>query len=160
MFKHLLIPLDGSSLAEQALPVAMALAARFDGAVTLLRVIQPPYVVTGIGGSVYAELALGLREQIHEEAQTYLAAVRESLPTAAIEVRIQVAEGDPAADLILQMVDELEADTIVMSTHGRTGLSRWVFGSVAERVLRGAAVPVLLIRATAPTPDPGGDDAG
>lgn len=157
MFKHLLIPLDGSSLAEQALPVAMALAARFGGRVTLLRVIQPPYVVTGIGGSVYAELALGLRDQIYEDAELYLAAVQDSLQTADVDVRTHVGEGEPAADLILQMVDELEADTIVMSTHGRTGLSRWVFGSVAERVLRGAVVPVLLIRAVAPIP--GGDDA-
>lgn len=159
MFKHLLIPLDGSPLAEQALPVAMALAARFGRTVTLLRVAQPPYVVTGIGGSVYAELALGMRDQIHEEAQAYLAAVRESLQTADVDVRMQVAEGDPAADVILQIVDELGVDTIVMSTHGRTGLSRWVFGSVAERVLRGASVPVLLIRAAAPAPAPGGDDA-
>ena len=159
MFKHLLIPLDGSPLAEQALPVALALAARFGHTVTLLRVAQPPYVVTGIGGSVYAELALGMRDQIHEEAQAYLAAVRESLQTADVDVRMQVAEGDPAADVILQIVDELGVDTIVMSTHGRTGLSRWVFGSVAERVLRSASVPVLLIRAAAPAPAPGGDDA-
>lgn len=147
MFKHLLVPLDGSHLAEGALPVAMELASRFDSEITLLRVVRPPYIVSSVGGSAYAEMLMDLREQAHTEATDYLRALQGSLRQQGYPAHAHATEGEATAEIILDVAAELRVDTIVMSTHGRGGISRWVFGSVADKVLQRATVPVLLIRA-------------
>lgn len=146
MFKHLLIPLDGSPLAEKALPAALELAGRFNSQITLLRVIQPPYVLTNVGGSNYAALFTALRDQAEEEAKSYLTIQQNSLRQQGYQVHAQIMNGEPIAEIILQVAETSQADTIVMSTHGRGGFSRWVYGSVADRILRYANIPVLLIR--------------
>ena len=146
MFKHLLVPLDGSPLAEKALPATLEIASRFDSEITLLRVIQPPYVLTNVGGSNYAALFTALRDQAEEEAKSYLTTQQNSLRQQGYQVHAQMVNGDPIAEIILQVAETTQADMIVMSTHGRGGLSRWVYGSVADRILRHANIPVLLIR--------------
>lgn len=149
MFKRILIPLDGSRLAEAALPAALELASKFDSQVTLLRVVQPPQLLlTHTDGSVYAELLTSLRQQADEEAGLYLKALQNSLRQQGYRVQAHVTEGEPVAEVILEVVTGLGCDMIVMSTHGRGGISRWVFGSIADKVLRQANVPVLLIRAS------------
>lgn len=147
MFQHILVPLDGSRLAEAALPPALQLASKFDGKITLVRVAQPPHLVLANGGGAYADLLIDLREQADEEAEEYLRAHQGSLRQQGYRIDIRVAAGEPVAEIILEIGDGIDADTIVMSTHGRGGLSRWVYGSVADKVLRHARVPVLLIRA-------------
>lgn len=144
-FKHLLVPLDGSELAEKALPVAQQLALQFDGQITLLRVTGAPYVP--VGGVAYGDLVIQLRDQIQEEASVYLTSQARDLRQQGCNVDECVIEGEPVADLILNSIDDLGADTIVMSTHGRGGIARWVYGSVADKVLRRARVPLFLIRA-------------
>jgi len=152
MFKRILVPLDGSRLAEAALPAALELASKFDSQVTLLRVVQPPQLMlTYTDGTVYTELLASLRQEANEEAGVYLKALRNSLRQQGFRVQAHTSEGDPVAAVILEVVTELECDTIVMSTHGRGGVSRWVFGSVADKVLRQARVPLLLIRASEET---------
>lgn len=153
MFKHILVPLDGSHLAEAALPAALALASRFDGEITLLRVVRPPYIMTNTGGAVYAELLVALRDQMHEEATAYLKNYQGSLRQQGYVAHSHITEVEPVAEAILDVAEALGVDTIVMSTHGRGGMSRWVYGSVADKVLRGATVPVLLIRAREETLD-------
>lgn len=148
MFKHLLVPLDGSSLAETALPVAMGLAERFDSEIMLLRVIRPPYIVSSVGGAAYAEMLAELRDQASEEARVYLREMGSTLRQKGYNIRTHVAEGENAAEIILDVVAGFGIDTIVMSTHGRGGVSRWVFGSIADKVLQQANVPVLLIRSS------------
>jgi nucleotide-binding universal stress UspA family protein len=148
MFQHLLVPLDGSELAEQALPPASALAKQFNAEITLLRVIQPPYVATHISGSAYGEVIGSLRRIAYEEGLTYLKEWQSKLRQEGYRVHIHMVEGDDVAGIILNLIGTLETDTVVMSTHGRGGISRWVYGSVADKVLRAATAPILLIRAS------------
>jgi len=146
MFKHLLIPLDGSELAEQALAAATELARQFNSQITLLRVADAPYLLTQTHNRSFAELITSLREAERQEAITYLRQWQETLHQQGFNVQYAIAEGEPVAEQILQRVEHLGADTIVMSTHGWGGLRRWVYGSVADRVLRHATLPVLLVR--------------
>jgi nucleotide-binding universal stress UspA family protein len=146
MFTHLLVPLDGSRLAETALPAAATLAKQFNGRITLLRVVRPPDITTSTSGSAMAEVLAMLRTHSQEEAQAYLHDLQSKLRREGHRVHGEVVFGDNVAQIILDEADNQGADAIVMSTHGRGGLSRWVFGSVADKVLRQARIPILLIR--------------
>jgi nucleotide-binding universal stress UspA family protein len=148
MFKHLLGPLDGSHLAEAALPAAMELAAQFNSEITLLRVTRVPYIATGMDGTSYADLIVNLRQQEHDEAEAYLRRIKGYLRQQGYIVHHDVLENEGIAQTILGVAEGHNIDTIVMSTHGRGGISRWMFGSVADKVLRQADIPVVLIRAT------------
>lgn len=150
MFKHLLVPLDGSKLAELALPMAKSIAAQFESSITLLQVVALPYAV-GFGhdsSGTYSDLN-SLNQEMKREATSYMEAKRQELQRAGIRVNMQIVMGKSPAEAILTAVDDFEADTIVMSTHGRGGLMRWVFGSVADKVLRHAHVPIMLVRVPA-----------
>ena len=103
--------------------------------------------MTAANGSVYAQLLTEMRNQSEQDAHAYLKAHQDSLNQQGFIVHTQVTEGENVADALLHVAANLKVDAIVMSTHGRGGLSRWVFGSVADKVLRYANVPVLLIRA-------------
>ncbi len=148
MFKRIMVPLDGSALAEAALRAAVTLAKQFGGELILFRVVTPQHFITHIDGSVYAELLVELRQQSYDAAYQYLMGVKDSLAGQDIEVRTVLMEDDQVAEAILENAAKMDVDTIVMSTHGRGGISRWVYGSVADKVLRQADVPVLLIRAS------------
>ena len=147
MFKHILVPLDGSFLAEAALPPALALAAKFGGEITLLRVtsMSTIYYADPYGGG--AELLVEMRQQARAETAEYLKARKGELRQQGYIVHTQALEGESPADAILDVAESQHVDTIVMSTHGRGGLARWVYGSVADKVLRHADVPILLVRA-------------
>jgi len=150
MFKHLLVPLDGSKLAELALPMAKLLASQFNSRIILLQVVPLPYAV-GFGheaSGVYSNLN-SVNQDLKHEAATYMEEKRQALHKAGIQADVQLMMGISPAEAILTAVDELNADTIVMSTHGRSGVMRWVFGSVADKVLRQARVPILLARVPA-----------
>jgi nucleotide-binding universal stress UspA family protein len=147
MFNHILVPLDGSALAETALPAALELARSFESKITLLRVAHTP-LLPGLDGYSFAEIDATLREQARQEAIEYLRAQAGSLRQQGYDARTHVTIGQPVAEHILNVTDLLEVDTIVMSTHGWGGIRRWVYGSVADKVLRHAKVPVLLIRAS------------
>ena len=144
MFKHIMIPLDGSLLAEQALAPACSVAERFGGRLLLLRVVTGERSLPGLphlagrqpGGTG------SLARPLFEEAEAYLAGLR--LPSPTIPVSTRVLSGAPP-ELIIATAAENNVDLIVMSTHGRAGLTRLLYGSVAEAVLRGATVPVLLV---------------
>lgn len=143
MYHRLLIPLDGSELAEQALAQVEHVAA--DGAhITLLQIIQPPLPV------IAAEMAVPLptvsSEELRQEAETYLQTVASRLRDRPLAVQVAVVEGDAVAETIVQYARDHGHDLILMSTHGRGGLSRLVFGSVAEAVVRHAPCPVLIVR--------------
>jgi nucleotide-binding universal stress UspA family protein len=147
MFKHILVPLDGSRLAEAALPAACELAAKFDSEITLLRVTSSPMLFTNVDGYVYGDLIGTMRQQSRDEATAYLNSHKGVLRQQGYIVHAQILENESPATAILDVVEVQNMDGIVMSTHGRGGLVRWMFGSVADKVLRHADVPVLLIRA-------------
>lgn len=146
MFKHILVPLDGSGFAEAAIPYALELAAQFDSDITLLRVVLPPRVGEGALSPESANFMIKMRDDLYKEAIDYLQSQKGSLRQQNYRVHYQVAESDDVAAEIISATNGTNADVIVMCTHGRGGLGRFLFGSVAMRVLQSAAVPVLVIR--------------
>lgn len=146
MYKQILVPLDGSELAEAALPHARELAKAFHATISLMTVIEPIFLSPepGVIGPV-VNVALNIEDETRSASQ-YLEKIAEQLRAEVPEVHIVIRQGH-AASHICDYAEEIKADVIVMSTHGRSGIQRWVYGSVADRVLRGAKVPVLLIRA-------------
>lgn len=151
MYGRVLIPLDGSEPAEAILPFAEQVAGPLDAEVCLLRVVEPMPPMVGLGtGGVVGPDVLALRQA---EAKQYLAQVAERLTGRGLRVQTRLTFGVPEVE-ILEVATAEKADLIAMSTHGRRGVRRALFGSVAEEVLRSAAVPVLLVRMTAPTPAP------
>lgn len=137
MFRTILVPLDGSKLSEQALPVATSLAAATGARLLLVRAAWVPYV---------SDLSPQDAE-IHsiEDAEDYLAAVKARLEADGLAVDTAIPFA-PAGEGILIEIDLRRPDLVVMSTHGRSGISRLLFGSVAETVAARSAAPVLLVR--------------
>ncbi len=152
MFKHIVVPLDGSGFAEAALPYAMEMAAQFDSDITLLRVVMPPRVGEGALSPESANYVIRMRDDLYKEAIDYLQQQKGSLRQQNYRAHYQVVESEDIAAEIISAARGADADTIVMCTHGRGGLSRFLFGSVATRVLQSADVPVLVIRPKSQNP--------
>ena len=135
MIKRILVPLDGSALAESVLPVAAQLTRALQGTLILFQVYDV----------LPTDIPLNVIEAEAREAETYLAnvALRPELAGLQIETRTL---GGAAALNILDAAQEEQADLLVMSSHGRSGITRRVLGSVAEHVIRHATVPVLVLR--------------
>lgn len=146
MFRHILVPLDGSGFSEAALPYALEMAAQFDSDITLLRVVLPPRIGEGALSPESADFMIKMRDDLYKEAIDYLQQQKGSLRQQNYRVHYQVAESEDIAAEIISAVRGADADTVIMCTHGRGGLSRWLFGSVATRVLQSSPVPVLVIR--------------
>jgi nucleotide-binding universal stress UspA family protein len=145
MYRRILVPLDGSKVAEGVLPHARGLAYAEGAELVLLTVGANPAMDFVFSDPGLAQSAVQEQE---ERSKQYVSAVESQLKAAGFKVSTLLRVGD-VADVILGVVDELQIDVIAMSTHGRTGPARWLMGSVAERVVRSSKVPVLLIRATA-----------
>ena len=146
----IMVPMDGSMLAEAALSTACDLAARDGATISLLRAAE---AMPRPGADAVEAQATAVRE-----AEEYLAAVVRRLADKGIKrVEPHVWYG-PAAAAIVEAASAQKADLIVMCTHGRSGLGRLVLGSVAESVLRGTTTPILIVRADrAPLDVPRGD---
>jgi nucleotide-binding universal stress UspA family protein len=141
MYKHILVPLDGSKLAEQALPHAVAQAEKFGAEVVLVKVLQPlsePILSAPAAVRAAEEASARLLRE-------YLDGVAARLQEQGIAVQVALLGGKPYVEII-RFAEENEIDLIVMSTRGHSGLSRWLLGSVADRVVRGATVPLLLVQ--------------
>jgi nucleotide-binding universal stress UspA family protein len=143
-FRRALIPLDGSAVAEAVIPVFLELALPLKLDVVLLQVLPPvtPQVTEGS-----RHVMVDATERLQQEAEAYLGRYAEGLCAHGLSARTAVRVGDPANE-IAAGAREYQADLIAMTTHGRSGLSRLLFGSVAEAVLRRVDVPVFLIRIT------------
>ena len=143
---RVLLPLDGSKESEVAVPLIEELAAKLETEVVLLHVIAPTYFAYSIPGeSVEMPFTAEDMKQHKEKAEHYLATVVSAFKQKGINVRSEVIVGT-AAEEILSLADEIQADMVAMSTHGRSGIRRWAFGSIADKVLHAANTPVLLIR--------------
>ena len=147
----ILIPLDGSKTGETALPYVEGLVSKLSPRVkvelTLLQVVSflTHYVAAGelMTPISYTEKEM---EQIQQQARNYLNKVTEDIRSKKVSVKVRVGIGS-AAEEIIKAADEISVDLIAMSTHGRSGISRWAFGSVTDHVLRGGHKPVLVVRA-------------
>ncbi|QPC84888.1 universal stress protein [Phototrophicus methaneseepsis] len=150
MLKHVLVTLDGSELSEQALQYAENLVTP-DGKLTLLSVVDVPDM------QVYSmyDLPLIVQEmdydhfvnKVESSMREYLNGIVASLQRRGLQAVPLVTTGDPAK-MIIEQAEKLSVDTIVMCTHGRSGLSRWLFGSVTQKVLNTMPCPVLVIPGT------------
>ena len=149
MYNKILVPLDGSPLAEQVLPHALALAGCHGSEVVLLRVARYP---TNNIPLTDADLTAGVRDCVECEDEEYLRSVaKKYFAGSNLRVQADVITGQgPVVNDILDYANDNGIDLIVMSTHGRTGPAHWIMGSTAERVVQSARVPVLLIRSKAP----------
>ncbi len=144
MFKHILVPVDGSKASAMAVSKAAALAKTFGSAVTAVYVIDP-YPFTGVG----ADFAYGQAQYISAataEARTVLEATKKAMADAGVEASALVGEGHAVHDGILRALESTGADLIVMGSHGRKGLEKLVLGSVTQRVLGRVHIPVLVVR--------------
>lgn len=146
MYERIVVPLDGSDLAEQAVGTAEELARSLGTPMHLVRVVD--YPSTGLtyvyGGMIESEALATQIEDEREMAETYLGDVARSLQQRGIEVTTEVRHGAPVQELC----DAMDfGDLVVIASHGRSGVARWFLGSVAEEVVRRSSVPVLLVRA-------------
>ena len=152
MTEKILIPLDGSKVGEAALDVVNNVITKFSPdikvEITLLQVLTSlsHYIVAG-GTSVQVIYTPDELEQIKKATAGYLMRAGEPLAKLNTSINIKVATGNTAEE-ILKTAEEINADLIAMSTHGRSGISRWALGSVAERVLRNGNRPILVVRAS------------
>ncbi|MFC2067957.1 universal stress protein [Chloroflexota bacterium] len=150
MHERILMPLDGSKMGEAALPYIEKLISKLSpeikAEVTLLQVVSllTHYIIAGEASAPlpYTDRELKL---IKTKAMDYLNKAKGTIRNKGIKVKIKVGTGK-ASDEIIKIANEIKADLIAMSTHGRSGFSRWAFGSVTDRVLQGADVPVLIVR--------------
>ncbi len=143
MYNRILLPLDGSALAEQTLPRAIAQAERFQAELILLRVLEPLPRDRGL-----SQAAIRRAEELTSTmARQYLEGIAARVQERGIPAQVFIIEGRPHAE-ILRFVETNQVDLIVICTRGRSGFSRWLIGSVADRVVRGASVPVLLVRSS------------
>jgi nucleotide-binding universal stress UspA family protein len=142
------VPLDGSGLAEAICPVAIGLATRLNLEVFLVRVYTSPAESSVIGDGVILDVAHRIRDRIREEVETYLdGKVQRFQADGLRRVSSLAIEGDAAGEII-DLARTTPNNLITMSTHGRSGVQRWVLGSVAEKVIHYSGDPVLVVRPT------------
>lgn len=141
MFEHILLPLDGSSLAERVLPHAVSLSGAFDSQLTLLRVIYKGSEEDQ--SDIINPMAWQMRKS---EAEAYLKSVQNRLADVDIDSEIKIIEGSPAEQICNFAANE-EVDLIILSSHGSSGVSAWNINSTVQKVLLRAYMPVMIIRA-------------
>jgi nucleotide-binding universal stress UspA family protein len=145
MFDSIILPLDGSELAERAIPYATELGRGFGTPLTIVRVLSP--FTDFPDPNAYKRVAQIVAQE-KADATAYMEGKAEELRGAGLEVECVLRMADPA-ETILEVASGKEAPLIALATHGRGGLARWAFGSVAEKVVRGADAPVFLVPAFA-----------
>ena len=150
MIHHILVPLDGSELAECVLPHVMALAPVTGARITLIHVLERPHSRNG-NGALIDPLGWHMQKQ---ESQSYLDRIAQQLQKLEVPVEQIILEGNPAEALI-EFARTNDIDLLVLSTHGRTGLSEWNVSSVVQKILLRSYRSILLVRAyAAPPADP------
>jgi nucleotide-binding universal stress UspA family protein len=148
MYHHIIAPLDGSPLAECVLPhVETAAAGCQDPKVTLVRVVEPLHIRGGLESRLVPEERQRLEEEDINAARSYLDQLVNQLKGKGIKrAQAEVLYGN-VIDQLVDYMNKSNADLIVIASHGRSGISRWVWGSVADKILRSSCVPVLIVRA-------------
>jgi nucleotide-binding universal stress UspA family protein len=145
MYKRILVPLDGSALSESSLEhVKSIIGGNSATEVVLFRVVEP---ISSFDASALAQsgyLMGDVQSRKKADAADYLTKLAAGLAKENINAKQVIAEGR-AAEAIMDYIDKNQVDLIIMSSHGRTGISRWAFGSVADRILHQSGIPILLV---------------
>jgi nucleotide-binding universal stress UspA family protein len=156
---HILMPLDGSPLGEQIIGPALELGRATHAAYTLLQVVKPTTLLRAGAFTTATDLDPDATQERVAAAERYLARIKARLAAADAEARAQVCVADRVAAAILSEANLLQADLIALATHGYGGMGRLLLGSIADKLLRGAEVPVLVYRPRAPGVHSGGKHA-
>lgn len=146
---RILVPIDFSAHSEKAIRYATTLADKFDAKLTLLHVIEDPFITGAWQSQVFVPNIPELLQNLINTAQTHMAEQTKQLAAQGFVVESSVTTGRPSS-AIVEQASEGKFDLIVMGTHGRTGLSQAFLGSVAQRVVQRAPCPVLTVRDTSP----------
>jgi len=144
MFKRILVPLDGSSRAEQVIPVAARIARATDGTIVMLQALNPPVDFMPYQVPIPVPSPQLIDAEL-EKAEEYLESVKGAGSLVGVHVETAVVLGQPAS-VILAEAGKRQLDLIALCSHGYTGMTRWLLGSVAEKVARHATVPTLILR--------------
>ena len=142
MYRKILVPLDGSPLAEKALEHAVKLAKVFDSEIILFQVVH----FMPIYGSPELVAPLIVDEKQKEYAEKYMTGITRETEGKGLKVKSVVKTGQQVAVEVIDFAKEAGVDLIIMCTRGRSGISRWVLGSTAHKVLVRAETPILLLR--------------
>jgi nucleotide-binding universal stress UspA family protein len=143
--KRILVPTDFSDFSRHALDEAIEVGKTFRAEIVLLHVLEPIYFATSSDVYGYSANLAMLMEELRQSARRELERLGRAVGKRGLRVQTALASGAPHA-LIVDAANKRRADLIVISTHGRSGLSHMLMGSVAEKVLRGASCPVLIVR--------------
>ena len=143
--RRILLPTDFSGCANYALPYAAAIARAVDATVICVNVVEPIVPAVGYTGMAEAMPIAEMSEQMEDSAERELPDVMRCEDLRGLKVEEVIGHGDAAAEIV-RVADEQEVDLIVISSHGRTGLGRIIFGSTAEAVVRHARCPVLVVK--------------
>jgi len=147
MYNKILVPLDGSKLAECVLPHVQTLVQGCHvREVVFMRVIEPIRSVVAAEGMMSPQDVESITASMVSDAEIYLKALVQSSKYDGTKVEWQV-KGGGVAETLVDYATEQGIDLVVIATHGRSGVSRWVWGSIADRILRASCVPVLMVRA-------------
>ncbi|MBI2857943.1 MAG: universal stress protein [Chloroflexi bacterium] len=147
MYGKVLVPLDGSELAESVFPHIKAISNSCrPGGMVFVRVVEPILWPVNPGIDISPEVAQKIESEQRQDAQEYLHRVADQFSREGVGVATELLFGY-AADAIGAYADANAVDLIVLATHGRSGLGRWVWGSVADRLMRSSCVPVMMVRA-------------
>jgi len=147
MYRTILVPLDGSPRAEAILPHVEDLAARYEAKVVFVRVIEPvPYVMGPGPEGIPVMLHEQELKQRADQAREYLKAQQGEFRERGIAASVHILHG-PSVEAILEAAEQEDADLIAIASHGRSGLSRVFYGSVAAGILHRADRPLLVVRA-------------
>jgi nucleotide-binding universal stress UspA family protein len=145
ILSKILVALDGSKESEAVIPYIEELASKLQAEVILLQVIAPDYHIYAAGGPEYGVYAEQQIESMKKFARDYLEEIITRLKQRGVTAKSEIMLGT-AAETIINFADQTNASLVAMTTHGRSGVSRWAIGSVAERVLRAGNTPLLLVR--------------
>ncbi|MFC1871529.1 universal stress protein [Chloroflexota bacterium] len=146
MYQNIMVPLDGSELAEFVLPHVAAIAGGCHVAkVSLIRAVAPIQLYGGLESRFNPEEREHIDKDSMNVARDYIEQVGRQLKEKGLYVEFEVLYGN-VIDTLVDYANNHDVDLIVMTTHGRSGVSRWFLGSVADRLLRSAAVPVMTVR--------------
>lgn len=147
MYKKVMVPLDGSTLAECVFPHVEAIA---NGCpvreLILLRVVEPERIYSVSDSPIDPNLAAARESEGKKTAEDYLGEITDRLETPGLTITTKAIVGQVAESLVDYCVED-GVDLIIIATHGRSGVTRWVRGSVADKILRSSKIPVLMIRA-------------
>ncbi len=147
MYQKVLVPLDGSELAECVLPHVEAIARGCDSVGIVFARVVEPFHLPGVAKYSFAARGIDQMEAAElADAEDYLKRISDRYARSGLQVHTELLKGK-VAETIVEYAEKNGADLIVIATHGRSGVSRWVWGSVADRVLHASCVPVLMVRA-------------